>query len=286
MRSETDFRPTGRVPIAVVLGTNDVASAVGRALFLAGHGVVLSRDPAQPVLRRTMAYDAALDSGAAELDGVAARPAESLVDILNACTGRQALCVTALELGELLCLGLIDVLVDARMRMRTLKVDIRPFARATVGLGPGFTAGRHVDVAVETAPEAVGVLRAGTTLAAHGRSATLSGAGRERFARAEGAALWLTAHDIGDPVAAGDVVGWCGEAPVAAPLAGRLRGLVRGGVLVPDGLKLLEVDPAPDGPPSWIGIAERPRRIAGAVLEALTTLGTMGAGAPATQAPH
>ncbi|WP_127088145.1 hypothetical protein [Aquabacter cavernae] len=285
MRSETDFRPTGRVPIAVVLGTNDVASAVGRALFLAGYGVVLSRDPAQPVLRRTMAYDVALDTGIAELDGVKARAADSLVDILNACTDRQAICVTIMELGELLCLGLIDVLVDARMRMRSLKVDIRPFARATVGLGPGFSAGRHVDVAIETAPEAIGVLRAGATLAAHGRSTPLSGAGRERFARAEGAGLWLTAHAIGDQVAAAEVVGWCGEAPVQAPMAGHLRGLVRGGTQVPEGLKLLEVDPAVGGPSSWLGLAERPRRIADAVLEALDTLGTLSTAA-AGPVPH
>lgn len=273
MRSETAFKPSGRVPIAVVLGTNDVASAVARALFLDGYGVVLSRDPAQPVLRRTMAYDDALISGAASLEGVEARAAESLVDILNACTDRKIICVTVLELGELLCLGLIDVLVDARMRMRTLKVDIRPFARATIGLGPGFTAGRHVDVAIETAPEAIGVLRAGATLAAHGRSAPLSGIGRERFARASAPGFWVTGLTIGDRVEADAVVGQCGQAPVCAPFAGRLRGLVRSGVEVPEGLKLLEVDPALDGAPSWVGVAERPRRIGDAVLEALATLG-------------
>lgn len=281
MRSETAFKPSGRVPIAVVLGTNDVASAVGRALFLAGYGVVLSRDPAQPVLRRTMAYDDALIYGSACLESVEARAAETLVDILNACTDRTAICATVMELGELLCLGLIDVLVDARMRMRTLKVDIRPFARATVGLGPGFTAGRHVDVAVETAPEAIGVLRAGAPLAAHGRSAPLSGAGRERFARAPAAGLWATVHAIGDAVVAGEVVGNCADIPVLAPLAGRLRGLVRDGVDVPAASKLAEVDPAMGGAPSWIGLADRPRRIGDAVLEALATLGALSTGATA-----
>lgn len=283
MRSETAFKPSGRVPIAVVLGTNDVASAVARGLFLEGYGVVLSRDPAQPVLRRTVAYDDALISGAASLEGVEARVAESLVDILNACTDRKIICVTGLELGELLCLGLIDVLVDARMRMRTLKVDIRPFARATIGLGPGFTAGRHVDVAIETAPEAIGVLRAGATLVAHGRSSPLSGAGRERFARAPGAGHWVTGHAIGDRVEPGEVIGQCGAMPVCSPFAGHLRGLVRSGVEVPEGLKLLEVDPALDGAASWIGVAERPRRIADAVLEALATL---GAGAAPAGASH
>ncbi|OYX84800.1 MAG: hypothetical protein B7Y75_04260, partial [Azorhizobium sp. 35-67-5] len=63
MRSETHFIPSGRAPVAVVLGTNDVASAVAHRLFNAGYGVVLSRDPGQPVLRRSMAFDDALVTG-------------------------------------------------------------------------------------------------------------------------------------------------------------------------------------------------------------------------------
>ncbi len=46
MRSENQFTPQRRAPVAVVLGTQDVASAVAHRLFHAGYGVVLSRDPA------------------------------------------------------------------------------------------------------------------------------------------------------------------------------------------------------------------------------------------------
>ena len=278
MRSESGFVPSGRVPLAVVLGTNDVASAVAHALFLAGYGVVMSRDPGQPVLRRTMAFDDALIGGPLELEGVLARPAFGLVDLLHACMERSAVSVTVMELGELLCLGLIDVLVDARMRMRALKVDVRPFARATIGLGPGFIPGRHVDVAVETAPERIGVVTDGATLAAHGRSTPLAGAGRERFARAPGAGLWLTDAAIGEGVMQGAPLGTCGGQVVAAPLSGRLRGLVRSGVDVPEGLKVAEVDPAPEGAPSWTGLAPRARSIAAATLDAVRLVQAMEAG--------
>ncbi|HEY9215229.1 MAG TPA: hypothetical protein VIQ29_20540 [Ancylobacter sp.] len=281
MRGETNFIPSERAPTAVVLGTNDVASAVAHHLFFAGYGVVLSRDPVQHVLRRQMAFDDALVTGVSVIEGLEGRPAYTLVEVLRGFTERNGVMVTALEFGELLCLGLIDLLVDARMRMRALKVDIRPFARTTVGLGPGFTAGRHVDVAVETAPEAVGVLREGTTLAAHGRSAPLAGVGRERFAHAQGAGLWITDAAIGNRVARGELIGTCGALPVRAPLTGRLRGLVRSGVDVAADLKLAEVDPRLDAPPSWLGLGDRPRRIAEATLDAIRTveaMSTAGAG--------
>ena len=279
MRSETHFTPSGRAPVAVVLGTNDIASAVAHCLFQAGYGVVLSRDPGQPVLRRAMAFDDALVTGFSELEGLAGRPAETLVEVLRGFTERTGVMVTALELGELLCLGLIDLLVDARMRMRGLKVDIRPYARLTVGLGPGFTAGRHVDVSVETSPEAIGVLRDGTTLAAHGRSTPLAGAGRERFARAPASGLWETQAAIGDRVTRDEIIGSCATLPILAPLTGRLRGLVRDGIEVPGDLKLAEVDPRLDGPPSWLGISARARRIADATLDAVRTVEALSAGA-------
>ncbi len=278
MRTESNFTPSGRAPVAVVLGTNDVASAVAHRLFFAGYGVVLSRDATQPVLRRSMAFDDALVIGFSELEGLSARPADTLVEVLRGFTERNGVIVTALELGELLCLGLIDLLVDARMRMRGLKVDIRPFARLTVGLGPGFTAGRHVDVAVETAPEAIGVLRDGSTLAAHGRSTPLAGAGRERFARAPCAGPWVTDAAIGDRVTRDALIGTCGTLPVLAPLSGHLRGLVRSDVAVPADLKLAEVDPDPQGTPSWLGLGERPRRIADATLDAVRTMEALDAG--------
>ncbi|TDT92745.1 MULTISPECIES: hypothetical protein [Azorhizobium] len=278
MRSENQFTPQRRAPVAVVLGTQDVASAVAHRLFHAGYGVVLSRDPAQPVLRRSMSFDDALVTGFSEVMGLSARPAHALVEVLRGFTERSGVMVTALELGDLLCLGLIDLLVDARMRMRGLKVDIRPYARLSIGLGPGFTAGRNVDVAVETAPDAIGVLREGSTRGADGIASELGGVGRERFSRAPLAGIWTTSRAIGDRVAQGEVIGACGDIPVCASLEGRLRGLVRSGVEVPADLRLAEVDPRGEGEPSWLGFGPRGQRIADATLDAVASMETFRLG--------
>lgn len=270
MRNEPSFTPAGRAPVAVILGTNDVASAVGLAFNAAGYGVVLSQDPTQPVLRRGMAFDDALWDGTVTLEGVKGVGVDTLVEIVTSFHDRRHISITKMDIGDLICLGLIDVLVDARLRLHALKVDIRPFARVTVGLGPGFNAGRNVDAAVETAPEATGrVFRAGGTLAAHGRSAPLGGVGRERFARAPCHGSWRTGAVLGARVTAGDLVGMCGNVPILAPLSGHIRGLVRTDVDVADGVKLAEIDPRPDAPQSWLGVSERARVIAEASLEAV-----------------
>jgi hypothetical protein len=248
---------------AVVLGTDDVASAVAYRLHGMGLPVLAVRDPTTPVLRRDMAFDDAVEAGAAILGGVRGRAADSLIDILDMWRDADpAIPVTALPPDEVLCLRGIGAIVDARMRRRAAKVDLRPFAPLTIGLGPGFEVGGNVDVAVETAPEATGrILRQGETIPAHGRSAMLGGSGRERFGRAPCAGSWHSPRAIGDEVREGELIGLCGGAPMVSPLRGRLRGLVRDSAWVPEGARLLEVDPRPGArchgiPPRAAAIAE------------------------------
>lgn len=256
----------------VVLGTDDIASAVAHALFIAGWSVVMARDAAVPVLRRRMAFDDALAHGAAELAGVRARGAGSMLGVMQLLHSAEFLPVTDIPPDDLLCLGLVRGVVDARMRRHERKADLRAVAGFAVGLGPGFAAGENVHLAIETAPELpAAIIREGPTLAAHGRSEPIGGAGRERFGRARWGGLWQTPHAIGDAVAAGATVGSCAGTPVRAPLAGRLRGLVRDGAEVPPGAKLLEVDPRGDDG-QWSGIPHRAARIAEVTLEAVREL--------------
>jgi hypothetical protein len=261
----------------VVLGTDDVASAVAHALFVAGWSVVMARDAAIPVLRRRMAFDDALEFGETELAGVRARGAGSMLGVVQLLQSGDLLPVTDIPPDDLLCLGLVRGVVDARMRRHESKADLRAVAGFSVGLGPGFAAGVNVHIAIETAPELpTALLHDGPTLPAHGRSAPIvapdgTPVGRERFGRARWGGLWLTPHAIGDAVAAGAVVGSCAGTPVRAPLAGRLRGLVRDGAVAPAGVKLLEVDPRGDAG-QWSGIPPRAARIAEVTLVAVREL--------------
>lgn len=265
MHDTEDFFFSEDVKPVLVLGTDDVASAVGHALATAGIRTILARDEGLPVLRRTMSFDDAIENGFAELDGVVAF-AEDMPPIQGP-SGILSVTVTPVE--ALLDTNLIEGVIDARMRRREVKSDLRGALGFAIGLGPGFIAGGNVDLAVETAPEATGrILRRGGTIPAHGKSILLAGIGRERFGIAPRGGLWWTHRAIGDAVEEGAVVGLCGGMQVLAPVAGRLRGLVRPGTEMSVGMKLLEVDPR--GPKAQLtGIPPRAAAIATATLAAV-----------------
>ena len=63
------FAPSAQ-PFAVILGTNEIASAVAVKLRKARFGVILSHDPYPPVIRRGMAFYDALFDDRAVIDGV------------------------------------------------------------------------------------------------------------------------------------------------------------------------------------------------------------------------
>ena len=106
-----------RFPIAVILGTNEIASAIAVSLHRGGFGVVLSHDPLPPVIRRKMAFHDALFDDAVNLAGIAAQRADSGVDIRAGLKqGVPVVFITELGLLDLIVIQTLDVLVDARMQ--------------------------------------------------------------------------------------------------------------------------------------------------------------------------
>ncbi|MCX2728228.1 hypothetical protein OO015_12080 [Thermomicrobium sp. 4228-Ro] len=259
----------------LVLGVNDVASAVAHRLWCAEVAVVLASEPAPSVTRRGMAFADAVFDGEAELEGVLARRVADPAGAEALLRTREAIpLIVGWELPILLAHLLPNVLVDARMRKRAQPERLRGLAPLTIGLGPGFVAGEQVDVAIETSWEELGRVRwEGANLPLAGEPRAIEGLRRERYVYAPFSGLWRTERAIGELVEAGEPVAWiegaAGEqCTIAAPVSGVLRGLIRDGVPVAAGTKVLEVDPR-GASGQWRGIGERPRRIADGVLAAV-----------------
>jgi len=261
-------RPT--TPLAVILGTNEIASAVAVNLYRSGYFVVLSHDPLPPVIRRKMAFHDVLFDDPVTIAGVEAWRADNGLAILSRLGRSKDVIITDLGLLDLIVLRTLDILVDARMQKYQVTPDLRRLARFTIGLGPGFTAGTNCDSAIETRPSKVGrIIQQGSTDAADGISRRLGGSGAERFVYSPVPGRWHTPFEIGTRIFKDFIVGHLGGEVVRAPFDGMLRGVVRDGTEVPEGVKLLEVDPR-GRKASWAGIDSRGKTIANAVTKAIS----------------
>ncbi|MQP67847.1 xanthine dehydrogenase [Niveispirillum sp. SYP-B3756] len=258
-----------RAPYAVILGTNEIASAVAVRLHKRGYGVTMSHDPLPPVIRRKMAFHDALFDDPVTLAGVAAERIDSGADLPAFLSARTAVAITELGLLDLIVVRKLDLLIDARMQKHQMRPDLRHLADFTIGLGPGFHVDRNCDFAIETMPGKAGtILRHGSTEPADGTFRLLADRGGERFVYSTMPGRWHTAIDIGSRVFRNYIVGYLGNTPIQAPFDGILRGVVRDGTEAPAGVKLLEVDPRMRGA-VWTGIDDRAHGIAIAVEQAL-----------------
>lgn len=254
----------------LVRGAGDVGSAVAVLLFRAGYAVALHDEPAPAALRRGMAFVDAIFDGQCLLDGVAAHRIDQAGGLGLALRERKVVPVTAIPFQQVVGARRWAVLVDARLRKRTVPETQRGLAPLTIGLGPNFIARQNVDLAIETSwGDTLGaIISDGPTLPFTGEPRSLGGVSRDRFVYAPASGVFEATTSIGAYVVAGDNLAKIGKVDLRAPLAGVVRGLTRSGVEVAATTKVIEIDPRGD-PSAAFGLGERPRRIAEGVCRAL-----------------
>ena len=255
--------------LALVLGTNEIASAVAVYLKAAGYRVVLSHDSFPPVIRRGMAFHDALFGDQAIVERIEGERAETAMEIAAVLRKPCHVAVTPLHLTDLIASFSPQVLIDARMQKHRVTPDYRGIVRLTIGLGPHFAVGVNCDIAVETQPARNGtIVNRGRTDPADGMARLLGGVGAKRFVYSDRQGHWHTRIEIGMRTFKGFVLGHLDGLPVHAPIDGVLRGIVRDSTSVPAGVKLLEVD-ARGRNAKWTGIDDRGRTIAEATVKAI-----------------
>lgn len=264
-----DFLARKSDSFVLILGTNEIASAIAVRLCWERFRVVMSHDPFPPVIRRGMAFHDALYDDRAAVDGTVARRAETAIEILDALAEPGAVIVTHRQLTDIIPLKSPGVIVDARMQKSRTTPDLRGLARLTIGVGPRFAVNCNCDIAIETHPASTGALvQNGETRRADGIARALGGVGKERFVYSTCDGAWRTPLDVGALVFRGVVLGYQDRLAVRAPMDGFLRGIARDGVHAPAGVKLVEIDPR-GRLARWTGSDERGRRIAEAVVVAI-----------------
>lgn len=200
-----------RAEIAIVLGSDEIASAIGRALHCAGYGVVLTDDvdPACPL--RSLSFVEAWYFGTAELAGVAAcfcSSVKSVPEVID----RQKLVAATTWSWQGLARALSPVfLIDARMANDNGASTLRDVPRGPIVIAAGVP---------ETDPRLPW---------------QLDDAGAAGWVAASRDGTFHTGLRLGTEVDAGSIIGQIDATPVRAGASGRLVALSLRGARVHEG---------------------------------------------------
>ena len=166
--------------------------------------------------------------------------------------------------------------VDAILAKKNLGTT-RDMAPITIALGPGFTARMDVDYVVETqrGHNLARVIEKGTAAPNTGIPGMIAGYGKERVIHSPAAGMMHNYSEIGDIVEKDQIIAMVDETPVYASLTGVLRGIIRDGFVVPEGMKIADIDPRKEQKKNCDTISDKARCIAGSVVEILLSEGVL-----------
>jgi xanthine dehydrogenase accessory factor len=248
-----------------------LASGTAHRLFRAGLPVIIAELPQPLVIRRTVSFASAIYEGRVEIEGVVAQHAHSPAEARVLLQQGVIPAIVAPTTPEVTALAPY-ALVDARMAKRNLGTSLAD-AKVVIGLGPGFTAGLDVHAVVETmrGHDLGRVILQGAAQADTHVPGLVLGYGRERVIWSPSAGQFHALAQIGQLVAADQIVAEVNSQSVRASIAGVLRGLVHEGLEVRKGQKIGDVDPR-GVLEHCFSISDKARAIAGGVLEAILFL--------------
>ena len=255
--------------VVLIKGGGEVASGVAHKLHRAHFKVCLTEIPGALAVSRGTAFSDAIFDGTKEIEGVTAELVPAVLKDVKKAWRHGHIALVLDPEASIKTVLKPDVLIDGRMIKKPTDTKITD-APLVIGLGPGFTAGKDVHIIVETwQGDNLGrLITRGKAIENTGEPVFIAGLSKERVVWAPEAGIFNTNFDIGQKVAAGQEVGRIGKISLVAPMAGILRGLIRDGVKVRRGDKLIEVDPVNDSSICFV-IRDKMRTIAGGVLEAI-----------------
>ncbi|WP_254533696.1 selenium-dependent molybdenum cofactor biosynthesis protein YqeB [Natrinema gelatinilyticum] len=258
--------------LVVLRGGGDLGSGVVYRLHQAGFPVIVTETAQPTVVRRAVAFGAAMYDGDVTVQGVTGRRVADVDEALAVLADDE---VPVLEDPDGTVIDELEprAVVDAIMAKGKFDTGTRrALADVVVGLGPGFDASENVDAVVETdrGHELGHVIYDGKPSPYDGEPGDRRGYTHERVLRAPSDGVWSPSVEIGEVVEAETIVGSVDDDPVVTEIGGLVRGLVHDGVSVSAGAKLGDVDPRDDV--DYTKISDKALCLGGGVLEALLKL--------------
>lgn len=256
----------------IVRGGGDIATGTIHRLWSAGLPVLVLEAEYPSAIRRQVAVSEAVYDGEAVVEGMKGVRIQG-VEEAEVVWKKGHVPVLVDAKGKAIERLSPSVVVDGILAKRNLGTH-RAMAPLTVALGPGFEAGKDVDMVIETmrGHNLGRILRSGHALPDTGVPGNIGGYTSERVIHAEAAGIFRSVCRIGDIVSAGDEVAKIERTggrmlSVKATISGIIRGLLRDGYPIPRGFKIADIDPRREELANCFTISDKARCIAGSVLE-------------------
>lgn len=257
--------------LIIVRGGGDLATGTIHKLWSAGFFVVVLETQYPAAIRRQVSLCEAVYGGETSVEdmtGVLAFDEDEIFSVLE--EGKVPVVVD--PEGKFIAKWKPEVVVDGILAKRNLGT-YKEMAPLTIALGPGFCAGKDVDVVIETkrGHNLGRVIREGEAYPNTGIPGNIGGYTSERVIHSEKRGILKNKKNIGDIVKKGEVIavieGEGEETPVRATIDGILRGLIRDGFPVTEGFKIADIDPRKEELENCFTISDKARCIGGSVLE-------------------
>jgi xanthine dehydrogenase accessory factor len=257
--------------IIALRGGGDLASGVALRLYRAGLRVAISELPQPLAVRRMVSFAEAVYEGEIVVEGITARRITDPSDTLRVLRIFAQNQIPVLVDPDFQALQFLrpTVVVDGRMTKQAPEQGMQQ-ASLVIGLGPGFEAGLNCHAVVETnRGHRLGrVIWQGAPETDTGVPESVAEHGIERVLRAPVDGILEARVEIGELVEPGQAVADVAGQPVLANFAGVLRGLVRTGLPVRQGMKVGDVDPRGDSAACRL-VSDKALAVGGGVLEAI-----------------
>jgi xanthine dehydrogenase accessory factor len=255
-------------PLALIRGGGDLGTGVALRLYRAGWRVLIAELPQPLVIRRTVAFAAAIFDGAIEVEGAIGERIAVAAEADRVWAADRIPVLIDPDHSAAASLRPI-VLIDAIMAKHNTGTPIDA-APIVIALGPGFTVGRDCHAVIETqrGHNLGRVYYRGAALPDSGTPGSMGGQEALRVVRAPVAGIFYAQRKIGDRLKAGEVIGrvitvdvsltdsaaWRLAAidrdasqplgiVIKTKIAGVLRGILHDGLKVSANTKIADVDP-------------------------------------------
>ena len=252
--------------LVIIRGGGDLATGVAQKFYRSGIPVLILETAKPTTIRTNVALSSAVYDGATtveDMDAVKISNPEEWKQCFD--EGKIPVLVDenceSVDILKPICV--VDAIISKIGTDTSTKM-----APITIAMGPGFEAGKNVDAVIETmrGHDLGRLILKGKAMDDTGVPGEVGGQSLKRVVHAPNEGKVIPYLHIGDVAKRGEPILKVGNTEVAAPFMGLIRGMIRDGILVSDGMKIADIDPRIDV--DYTSISDKARCLGGAVLEA------------------